>query len=135
MRPTFADTLADLERRYLPRPASAPAQKLAQSLPGLDPSLAQGLRKVAAELRAARPEPLQYAVLHRLKEAGWRAPEIPCVPEMVEGSPSGQPLHKLAHLLRVEARNQEVRAFEKAAQAIRAAQGLTLLRDMVRSPR
>lgn len=131
-RPTLQDTITRIEQALATKTASeaAPSRAPAPTESLLPPAL---LRKLAAHLRHEAQKPVVvtdddlYAVL---KTASPRAGR----PALnINGTGPAHDLRKLAFSLRHAQQDIEDRRMQKAAATIDAAEGLTLLREQLRS--
>jgi len=131
-RPTLQDTLDRIERNLNAKTASEQASR-GEGAPEAAPTVPGLLRKLANHLRQEVTQPVivteedLYAVL---KTAQAREP-LPAL--HVDGSGPAHDLRKLAFGVRYAQRALEDRRLEKAAATIDAAEGLTLLREQLRS--
>lgn len=120
--------------RDIPR---APAQtKVAEALSTYEgPVTHAGLARKLAELVRSLPEPqVSWESLYAVKQAGYRNPPPSFVAEVSDDNDErpGAALRKVAAAVR---NYENVRAgefFQKNANVIKAARGLTLLRERVR---
>lgn len=91
------------------------------------------LRKLGSELtKAASWEPVTYDEVYAVRRGDLPAPgPAPTAPSLTGGP--GDDLRKLAHAVRVEAHDGAAARREKVAAHLPAIEGLTLLRELVRS--
>jgi hypothetical protein len=90
------------------------------------------LHKLGALVRDYREPPIQYADLYAVLDANFERPKLASIPPPDTSGPGGE-FRKLAHIIRTKAVEREQERFEKAASILTAAEGLTLLADLLGS--
>ena len=125
-RYTFLDTLTDIEARARASEAPTPS--------GRAKTAGSSLRELAEDLKklGEAPAGLTYEELYAVRSGTFTLPEVPS--EAPSGDTPGAPLRKLAYDLRLADRAEAAAKVAKANDILRAASGLTLLRDRLGSP-
>lgn len=123
---TFLDTLTELEAR------AATVHTTTETLRSKT-AASDYLRPLAAELREVGDldAGVSYADLYAVSSGAFTVPDAPR-PYSDDGRP-GSPLRKLAHELRALDRQRALHKSAQASNILRAADGLTLLRDRLGS--